>query len=93
MASFIRKEIPEWMRERFSINQRFLVLCVVAGILCGLAAVVFHLTIETIFEGLWHLAEGSSPAQFIALMILAPTIGGLESVSYTHLTLPTIYAV
>ena len=77
MASFIRKEIPEWMRERFSINQRFLVLCVVAGILCGLAAVVFHLTIETIFEGLWHLAEGSSPAQFIALMILAPTIGGL----------------
>ncbi len=54
-----------------------MLLCMVVGLLCGLAAVAFQFSISWIFNSLWSLAEGSSPAVFIALLLGAPTFAGL----------------
>ncbi|WP_411845175.1 chloride channel protein [Roseibacillus persicicus] len=77
MADATRKTVPDWMRARLNVNQRFLILCLVAGLLCGLAAVVFHFAIEHLFSALWNFAQGRDPKTFIAVMIAAPTLGGL----------------
>lgn len=65
------------MRSRLSDNQRFLALCLLAGLLCGLVAVGFHFSIHFLFEGLWHFAERQDPALFCAVMLGAPTLAGL----------------
>ncbi len=65
------------MRTRLNDNQRFLVLCLIAGLLCGLAAVAFHFSIHHIFEWLWHFASSKPPLQLAAIMLAAPTLGGL----------------
>lgn len=70
-------KLAEWMRTRLSDGQRFLALCVVAGLLCGLAAVAFHLAIHHLFQGLWSFAVGRAPIEFAAIMIAAPTLAGL----------------
>ncbi len=72
-----RRTLPDWMRARWSDNQRFLVLCVFVGLLCGLAAVAFHLAIHFLFHWLWHEAEGRDPLAFSAILIAAPTLAGL----------------
>lgn len=69
--------LPDWMRSRFSDTQRFLVLCVVAGLLCGVAAVTFHLAIDGLFHGIWNFASGRDPIEFAAIMLAAPTLAGL----------------
>ena len=65
------------MRTRLDVGQRFMVLCVVCGLLCGLVAVAFHLTIHGLFEQVWHLARSLPTWGFITVMLLAPTLGGL----------------
>ena len=65
------------MRSRLSDGQRFLVLCLLAGLLCGLAAVSFHFVIHNIFEWLWDQAEHRDPVWFCAILIAAPTFAGL----------------
>ncbi|MBK1834651.1 chloride channel protein [Roseibacillus ishigakijimensis] len=77
MAESTGKTVPDWMRARLSVNQRFLILCIVAGLLCGIAAVLFHFAIEGLFHSLWHFASHQEPRAFIAIMIAAPTLGGL----------------
>jgi len=72
-----RRSLPDWMRARMSDAQRFAVLCVVAGLLCGLAAVGFHFAIEHLFEWLWHEASRREPLEFAAIMLAAPTLAGL----------------
>ncbi|MCB1232997.1 MAG: chloride channel protein, partial [Verrucomicrobiae bacterium] len=47
----------EWLRTHFSEGQRFVILCLFAGSLCGLAAVGIHLSIHWTFESVWHLAH------------------------------------
>ncbi|WP_309382994.1 chloride channel protein [Cerasicoccus frondis] len=72
--------LPDWMRARFTDGQRFLILCTVAGVLCGLAAVAFHLAIHGLFHWLWHTAKefGEESAWLFPLILgLAPAIGGL----------------
>ena len=69
--------LPEWMRRRLSDGQRFLALCVMAGLLCGLAAVAFHLAIHSLFHWLWETARGRNEFLFITIMISAPTLAGL----------------
>ncbi len=54
-----------------------MILCTVAGVLCGLAAVGFHLSIEFIFHQLWHLAEQLGPVWFWIVIPLMPAVGGL----------------
>ena len=61
--------MPDWMRARLSDGQRFLALCVLAGLLCGLVAVGFHLAIHHLFEWLWEFAEGKHPLQFAAILL------------------------
>lgn len=65
------------MRSRLSDNQRFLALCLLAGLLCGLVAVGFHFSIHHLFEGLWGFAERQDPVVFSAVMLGAPTLAGL----------------
>lgn len=77
MSEVRNGSLPDWMRRRFSDGQRFLVLCVVAGFLCGLAAVAFHLCIHHLFEWLWRRAESSDPRVSCAILLGAPTLAGL----------------
>ncbi len=65
------------MRSRWSDTQRFAVLCIFAGLLCGLTAVAFHLSIHHLFHWLWHEAESRDPMQFAAILLGAPTLAGL----------------
>lgn len=80
MEGTTRKErvsLPDWMRSRLSDAQRFLALCLVAGLLCGLAAVAFHLAIDRLFHGIWSLADSRGPVEFAAILLAAPTLAGL----------------
>ncbi|MBB5353752.1 CIC family chloride channel protein [Haloferula luteola] len=72
-----RYSLPDWMRKKLSDEQRFLFLCVLGGLLCGLAAVAFHFAIHHMFEGLWSLAKSQSTVGFVAIMLGAPTLAGL----------------
>jgi len=72
-----RFTIPDWMRARFNDGQRFLVLCIVVGIGCGLAAVGFHLSIHGLFLWLWQTARSLPTWGFVGLMLGAPTFAGL----------------
>jgi len=76
MGRFWLTNLPDWMRARFTDGQRFMILCTVAGVLCGLAAVAFHLAIHGLFHWLWHLAKHSGK-YFPAIIGLAPAAGGL----------------
>ena len=69
--------LPDWMRRRLSDGQRFVILCVLVGLLCGLVAVLFHLAIHGLFEWLWAEASRRKPWEFMTIMLVAPTLGGL----------------
>ena len=71
------RALADTMRARLDVGQRFMVLCVVVGLLCGLVAVAFHISIHWLFGEVWGLAESLSMPGFIAVMLLAPTLGGL----------------
>jgi len=66
-----------WLMRRMpSERQRLLAVTIVAGGLCGLAAVAFHLSIlglETLFINRANSAPGYN---WIWLTILCPTVGG-----------------
>lgn len=69
--------LPDWMRQRMSDSQRFVLLCVLVGLLCGLVAVMFHLAIQHLFEAIWSFAVTSPPVKFVAILLAAPTFAGL----------------
>lgn len=54
---FPRKSFGEWLRNRFPERQRFVILCLIAGALCGLAAVGIHVSIHGLFELVWEAAH------------------------------------
>lgn len=66
------------MRARFTDGQRFLILCMLAGVLCGLAAVAFHLAIHFSFDFIWYSAEELGP-WFWVVMPFVPALGGLAA--------------
>ncbi|MBT8038437.1 MAG: chloride channel protein [Verrucomicrobiae bacterium] len=77
-----RRKWADWMRSRFNDRERFLLACVVCGLLCGLLAVVFHLSIHHTFHHLWEFATTQNGGEtetwkLIAVMLTAPTVGGL----------------
>jgi len=74
MPKFIAK-LADRMRARFSDGQRFLILCVICGVLCGLAAVGFHLSIEAVFHLLKKTAQGFDGWMFFAVMGMGPIVG------------------
>ena len=69
--------LADWTRKHLSLNHRFLFVAIVCGMVCGVAAVAFHLSIEGVFHALWTLASGLPPVAFTAMMIAAPTFAGL----------------
>ncbi|CAA6679249.1 MULTISPECIES: chloride channel protein [unclassified Lentimonas] len=73
---FSLNNLPNWMRGRFNDSQRFLMLCMCAGVLCGLVGVSFHLAITGIFEALFGFFE-SLGVWAIPAMILSPAFAGL----------------
>ena len=72
-----RHTLRDWMRRRWTDAQRFMALCMVVGLLCGLAAVAFHFAIHHLFHWLWDAASGQETLGFCAIMLLAPTLAGL----------------
>lgn len=72
-----RMPLPEWMRRHWTDAQRFMALCMVVGLLCGLAAVAFHFAIHHLFHWLWSAASAQGTMGFCAIMLLAPTLAGL----------------
>ena len=74
--AFSLNNIPNWMRGRFDDGQRFLLLCICAGVLCGLVGVSFHLAITKLFNGLFGLYETWGPWT-IPAMVLSPAVAGL----------------
>ncbi len=72
--SFLQR-IP-FLFQRFTDSQRFLVLCVCAGVVCGLVGVSFHLAITTVFDTLFGWLQGFG-AWTVPAMILTPAAAGL----------------
>lgn len=64
------------MRGRFDDGQRFLLLCICAGVVCGLIGVSFHLAITKLFNGLFGFYQGLG-LWAIPAMILSPALAGL----------------
>lgn len=62
-----------------SENQRVFVIALISGGLCGLAAVLFHLSIIAAEAGLIERATHASGNSWILWTILLPTAGGLLS--------------
>lgn len=73
---FKLNNLPNWMRGRLNDGQRFLALCICAGVLCGLVGVSFHLAITLLFEGLFGYYDGLG-VWAIPAMILSPAFAGL----------------
>jgi CIC family chloride channel protein len=73
---FSLNNLPHWMRGRFDDGQRFLVLCICAGVLCGLVGVSFHLAITKLFNGLFGFYQGLGFGA-VPAMILSPAFAGL----------------
>lgn len=73
-----RQRWSDRMRRRFNDRERFLVACMMCGLICGLMAVVFHLGIHHTFDHLWKFATSQVETwKFVAIMLAAPTAGGL----------------
>lgn len=68
--------LSNWIRGHFDDAQRFMILCVCAGILCGLVGVLFHLAIMGIFDILFSFYQ-SLGIWAIPAMILSPAFAGL----------------
>ncbi len=78
-SPFLKRHWSDWLRARFSDSERFLILCVVAGVLCGLVAVAFHQSIHFTFEAVWGFSHwlDQRGIPWWAIMPWAPPLGGL----------------
>ncbi len=75
-----RLTLPEYLRQHFTDTQRYLIIWIITGLACGLAAVAFHKSIDLVFHMVrdlvtW-LGDGSSGMTYFYLGA-APVIGGL----------------
>jgi len=85
---FSLNNLPNWMRGRFDDTQRFLMLCICAGVLCGLVGVSFHLAITGIFEALFNFYQGLG-IWALPAMVLSPALAGLIVGLMIHYVSPT----
>jgi CIC family chloride channel protein len=70
--------IYAWLLRRMPTErQRMLAVTILAGALCGLAAVAFHISIMLLEALLINRANAASGYRWIAWTILCPTLGGL----------------
>ena len=81
MQNKLLNSFSSWLRGRFSDSQRFLILCIVAGVVCGLVGVGFHFSIEFVYHFVFHASgnDTGSPEYAIPVWVLlfAPALGGL----------------
>jgi len=76
----LKWSFPDYLRLKFSDTQRYLIIWIITGIACGLAAVAFHKSIDLVFDGIRQLAGGISGGtewKFMLVIGLAPAAGGL----------------
>lgn len=71
------KLVADWIRNRLDDSQRFLLLCILIGLACGVAAVLFHKSIHLLFEWLWTFATELGGWKFSLVMVGAPGLAGL----------------
>ena len=76
------------MRGHFDDGQRFLMLCICAGVLSGLVGVSFHLAITVVFDHLFDFYQGMG-VWTIPAMILSPAVAGLIVGLMVHYVSPT----
>jgi len=69
----------DWLRTRFSEGNRFIVLCLLAGCLCGLAAAGIHVSIHGVFEFVWEHVRAVERfgVPWWIVMPWAPALAGL----------------
>lgn len=77
MRPSIWTDLPNWLRGRFDDHQRYTILCVLVGLLSGLAAVSFHLAIDFVFEHLIAAADHPDLGDFSLVLLFGPAVGGL----------------
>ncbi|HQU08856.1 MAG: hypothetical protein B7X06_01220, partial [Verrucomicrobia bacterium 21-51-4] len=71
-------KIPSWIRRRFDNSQRFIAVCILAGLLCGCAASALHLGIGVIFNFLWTYAINCQGTPWFWVLAMGfPALGGL----------------
>ncbi|MCH2157018.1 MAG: chloride channel protein [Opitutales bacterium] len=68
-------KVSSWLRLKFSDSERFLILCIVAGVACGLTGVALHYAIGFIYELFFRPDSGHRPAWWV--LLFAPALGGL----------------
>lgn len=73
---FSLNNLPNWMRGRLDDSQRFLALCICAGVICGLIGVLFHLAITGVFETLFGFYAGLG-IWALPAMVLSPAVAGV----------------
>lgn len=76
---FSLKSVGEWLRTRFPEGQRFIILCLIAGLLCGLAAVGIHYSIQWVFDAVWEFSHRWEDAgvPWWLVMPWIPAVAGL----------------
>jgi chloride channel protein, CIC family len=77
LAALYRSLLAWLMRRMPNERQRMLAITIVAGGLCGFAAVAFHLTIGFLEKLLIDRANAAPGYAWIAWTILTPAVGGL----------------
>ena len=76
----IKFSVPEYLRKHCTDGQRYLIIWIITGVCCGVAAVAFHKAIEFVFYlvhqlGYW-IGDGDQK-WFYILIGLAPMVGGI----------------
>lgn len=74
------QRLPEYLREHFTDKQRYLIIWILTGVACGLAAVAFHVSIDGVFRMLLRLSErlsGGDAWKRYGLLLIMPAVGGL----------------
>lgn len=77
-----RLSFPNYLRKNFTDTQRYLIIWIITGLACGLAAVAFHNAIDLVFHGVRRMAEwlgGESRTRVYWFIGLGPVVGGLLS--------------
>ena len=88
-GKFLFESLPEWLRGNLTDTQRYTLLWIIAGLVCGLVAVVFHVLIDALFELIWRTGKSLGPVGFVVVMLLAPPLGGLVSGLVIHFFAPS----
>jgi len=72
-----RKNFNEFLRFKMDDSKRFILICAFTGLVCGLIAVGFHVSISATFRLIWSLRNIAGPQNAWWVMPLFPALGGL----------------